>query len=130
MKPSDEFAKDLRRRYKACRWRARFNYFAAYFVLSFAVLGSAVATFSVAASLLPKEVNAVLAALPGVMYLANRQFRFEERSKWWFDKFYIIEGLYRGILREGRSEAEVSRELTSKSQELAARWPGFGPAPS
>jgi hypothetical protein len=130
MATAEGFADDLRQRYEACRWRARLNYCAAYVVLVFAVLGSAIATLSVAANIWPKEINAVLAALPGVMYLANRQFRFEERSRWWFDKFYVIEGLYRGLVRERRDEAEVSKELTLKSQELVARWPGFGAAPS
>jgi hypothetical protein len=51
------------------------------------------------------------------------------RSKWWFEKFYIIEGLYRGIVRERRDEAEVSQELTLQSKALAGRWPGFGEAP-
>jgi hypothetical protein len=125
----EAFADDLKQRYEACRWRGRLNYCAAYVVLVLAVLGSALATFSVAANFWPKELNAVLAALPGVMYLANRQFRFEERSRWWFEKFYAIEGLHRGIVRERRDEAEVSKELTIKSEELAARWPGFGAAP-
>jgi hypothetical protein len=126
----ESFADDLRQRYETCRWRGRVNYCAAYVFLVLAVLSSAVATLSIAADLWEKPVNAILAALPGAMYLANRQFRFEERSKWWFDKFYVIEGLYRGIVREGRDDAEVSRELTLKSKELGARWPVFGEAPS
>lgn len=126
----DSFADDLRQRYEACRWRGQVNYGAAYVFLFLAVSSSAVATLSIAAELWEKPVNAVLAALPGVMYLTNRQFRFEERAKWWFDKFYVIEGLYRGIVREGRDEAQVSKELTLKSKELAARWPGLGDAPS
>ena len=130
MTPDDRFADDLRLRYEACRWRGRVNYCAAYIILLAAVLGSAVATLSVAADLWPKAVRAVLAAVPGVMYLANRQFRFEERAQWWFDKFYMIEGLYRGLVREKRDEAEVSKELTLRSQELSAKWPGFGEAPS
>ena len=77
--------------------------------------GCAAATSSVAVGLWPKAVNAVLAALPGLMYLANRQFRFEERSKWWFEKFYVIEGWYRGLVRERRDEAEISKELTLQS---------------
>jgi hypothetical protein len=123
------FADDLRQRYETCRWHGRANYCAAYLFLILAVCGSAVATFSVAVDMWPKAVNAVLAALPGIMYLANRQFRFEERSRWWFEKFYVIEGLYRGIVRENRTEAEVSKELTLKSRALGARWPGFGEAP-
>ena len=123
------FSEDLQQRYEACRWRGRVNYGAAYLFLILAVSCSAVATLSVAVGWWPKPVNAVLAALPGLMYLANRQFRFEERSKWWFEKFYVIEGLYRGLVRERRDEAEVSKELTLQSKALAARWPGFGSAP-
>ena len=123
------FAEDLKQRYEACRWRGRLNYCAAYLFLILAVSCSAVATLSVAVGLWPKTVNAVLAALPGLMYLANRQFRFEERSKWWFEKFYVIEGLYRGLVRERRDEAEISKELTLQSRTLAARWPSFGEAP-
>lgn len=77
----------------------------------------------------PRAVNAILAAVPGAMYLVNRQFRFEQRSKWWFDKFYVIEGLHRGLVRENRGEAEISKELTLQSKALAGRWPGFGEAP-
>ena len=124
------FAEDIKQRYEACRLRGRLNYCAAYFFLILAVSSSGVATFSVAVGLWPKAVNAVLAALPGFMYLINRQFRFEERSKWWFEKFYVIESLYRGLVREGRDEAEISKELTAQSKALAARWPGFGAAPS
>ena len=124
-----DFAEDLKQRYEACRWHGRVNYCAAYLFLILAVFCSAVATLSVAVGLWPKAVNAVLAALPGVMYLANRQFRFEERSKWWFEKFYGIESLYRGLVREGRDEAEISKELTLQSRTLAARWPGFGEVP-
>src|SRR5271166_4079768 len=109
---TDDFAQDLRQRYEACRLRGRANYFAAYLFLILAVSASAVATLSVAAQLWPKAVNAVLAAMPGVLYLVNRQFRFEERSRWWFEKFYIIEALYRGLVRERKDEAEVSKELT------------------
>ena len=126
----ESFSDDLRKRYEACRWRGRVNYYAAFVFLVLAVLSSAVASLSIATDVWPKTVNAVLAVSPGVMYLVNRQFRFEERSKWWFEKFYVIEGLYRGIVRERRDEAEISRELTFKSKELAVRWPGFGEAPS
>lgn len=127
---TESFADDLKRRYMACRVRGRANYCAAYFVLVLAVASSGLAALSVAAEIWPKAVNAVLAALPGAIYLVNRQFRFEERSRWWFEKFYVIEGLYRGIVREGRSESEISRELTHHSKLLTARWPGFGEAPS
>ena len=72
----ESFADDLRQRYEACRWRGRMNYGAAYVFLVFAVMSSAIAALSIAADVLPTTVNAVLAVLPGVMYLVNRQFRF------------------------------------------------------
>ncbi len=124
-----DFGDDLRRRYEACRFRARVNYFAAYVVLLSAVCGSALATISIAIGLWPKPINAILAAFPGAMYLLNRQFRLEERSRWWFKKFYAIEGLHRGLLRENRTEAEISRPLTEHSAKWAERWPGFGEGP-
>jgi len=43
---------------------------------------------------------------------------------------YVIEGLSRGLIREKRDEAGVSRYITRRSPELAAKWPGFGQAPS
>ena len=124
------FADDLQKRYEACRLRGRVNYTMAYVMFICAVASSAVATLSIAAEYFDKSVNATLAALPGIIYLANRQFRFEERAKWWFDKFYVIESLHRGLLRERRDESEISRELTRQSKELAARWPGFGEVPN
>jgi hypothetical protein len=129
MAMTSDFSEDLKRRYLACRLRGRANYCAAYVLLIGAVSCSALATLSVADEMWPKTVNAILAALPGILYLTNRQFRFEERSKWWFEKFYGIEGLYRGLVREGRDEAEISKALTLQSAALASRWPGFGTAP-
>jgi uncharacterized membrane protein YphA (DoxX/SURF4 family) len=129
MRTVESFADDLRTRYEGCLWRGRANYCAAYLFLVVAVCSSAVATVSVALDLWPRTVNAVLAAVPGAMYLVNRQFRFEQRSKWWFEKFYVIEALYRGIVRENRDEAEISKELTLQSKALAGRWPGFGEPP-
>jgi len=125
----ESFADDLKHRYEACRLKGHLNYYAAYIFLVLAVLCSAVATLSIATDQFSKSVNALLAAFPGVLYLANKQFRFEERSKWWYEKFYVIEGLYRALVFEGKEVAEVSKELTIKSKELAARWPGFGEAP-
>lgn len=124
-----DFGEDLRRRYKSCRLRGRLNYLSAYAVLLLAVCGSGLATISIAVGLWPKPLNAVLAAFPGAMYLLNRQFRFEERSRWWFKKFYAIEALYRGLIRENRSEAEISQKLTEHSTKWADRWPGFGEGP-
>ena len=123
------FAEDLKQRYEACRLRGRANYSAAYLFLMMALSASGLAAFSITADQWPRAVKAVLAALPGALYLVNHQCRFEEKAKWWFEKFYVIEGLYRGIVREERKEADVSQELTLESKKLAERWPGFHEAP-
>lgn len=125
MHKTENFADDLKKRYESCRLYGRLNYYAVYFFLVCAVTSSALATLSIAAELWGKSVNATLAAMPGIIYLVNKQFRFDERSKWWFEKFYAIEGLYRGLVREGKGEAEISKALSLSSKELAARWPGF-----
>jgi hypothetical protein len=125
----EDFGNDLKRRYEACRLRGRANYCAAYGVLLLAISVSALASLSVALELWPKPINAALAAFPGAIYLFNRQFRFDERSKWWFEKFYAIEGLYRALVREKRGEAEISRELTLQSKAFAECWPGFRESP-
>jgi hypothetical protein len=129
MATTSDFAADLKQRYEACRFRGRANYFAHFLFLFLAVSCSGVATVSVAVELWPKAINAVLAGLPAVMYLINRQFHFEAKSKWWFEKYYIIESLFRGVVYERRDEVEISKELTSLSKSLTERWPGFGEPP-
>ena len=128
MTTTSGFAEDLKKRYEGCRWRGRTNYFAHFLFLFLAVSCSGVATVSVAVELWPKAINAVLAGLPAVMYLVNRQFHFEAKSKWWFEKYYLIESLYRGVVYEGRDQAEISKELTSQSKTLGEKWPGFADA--
>ncbi len=129
MNPPETFAEDLKGRYEACRKQGQANYTAAYSLLIVAVLCSALATISIATDLWSKTANAILAAIPGIVFLANKQFRFEERSRWWFRKYYVIEGLHRGLTREGRDEADVSKELTAAAREHAEHWPGFGESP-
>jgi hypothetical protein len=125
MTTKDSFADDLKQRYQGCHRRGRNNYVMAYLVLIGAVATSALATFSVASNLWSKEINAILAAAPGILYLLNRRFRFEDRAKWWWDKYHIIEGLYRALVRENRAEADVSKELSQELKKLEARWPVF-----
>ncbi|QDP02295.1 hypothetical protein [Thalassotalea sp. PS06] len=125
----ESFSEDLKGRYLACRSLGKLNYVLAYLFLILATVSSAAAALSIALGYLSPAGNAALAGLPGILYVANRLFRFEEKSKWWYEKFYVIEGLYRELVREGQNEKTVSEELTVQSRELAKRWPGFGEAP-
>ena len=121
---------DLEARVRGCALRARINYFFAYALLAVAVAASAASAIAVAASAWTKEINAILAALPGIIVLATSTFKFADRADWWWTKHHGLEALCRGLKFEGRNDAEVSREMTSLVKELEAKWPGFGKPPS
>lgn len=118
-------AEDLKYRYNSCRIKGHINYYSAYALLFIAVLSSALATLSISIELFPKPINAILASFSGILYLINKQFKFEERAKWWYSKFYTIESLYRSLVFEDMPAAEVSKSLTQTSKELLEKWPGF-----
>jgi hypothetical protein len=122
--------KDLVERMSGSRSRARTNYFAAYFSLVIAVVASALGTISVAAGGLWPAVNAVLAALPGIITLILVTFRFEARSDWWWQKYHGLDALYRGLRDEKRPNEIISKELSAFLQAHNAKWPSFGEPPS
>ena len=129
----DEFAalqQDLARRMRSCLRKARANYFFAYFLLVAAVASSAAATIAIAASSLPKELNAVLAAFPGIVVLTIGTFKFEARADWWYMKYHGLDALHRALTFEGRTVPEVSRDLSMFIRELEGKWPSFGKPPS
>ena len=121
---------DLATRVRGCAWRARLNYFFANVLLALVVAASATSAIAVAADAWTKEINAVLAALPGIIVLATSTFKFEARAEWWWTKHHALEAFHRGLKFEGRDEASVSRELTTLIKELEGTWPGFGKPPS
>lgn len=126
-----EFADDLAERVSGCVWRARVNYFFAYAMLAVAVAASAASSLAVAADIAwPKEAKAILAALPGILALAAGTFKLEKRADWWWTKHHELDALQRGLKVEGRSEADVSRDLSRLIRELELKWPGFGGTPS
>jgi hypothetical protein len=123
-------ADDLSARVAGCVWRARVNYFVAYALLAVAVGASATSAIAVASDAWTKEVNAILASLPGIIVLATSTFRFEARADWWWSKHHAIDALHRGLTFEGKSDSEVSRELTAFLREHETKWPSFGKPPS
>ena len=114
---------------RGCAQKAKANYFAAYALITIAVASSTAATIAVAAGALTKELNAVLAALPGIIVLATTTFKFEARSDWWWAKHQTLEALYRGLKYEERVEKEVSQEMTAFLKKHEEKWPSFGKAP-
>lgn len=74
-------------------------------------------------------INAVLADLPGIIILATSTFKFEGRADWWWTKHHGLDALYRGLIFEEQSEADVSREMTALIKELEGKWPSFGKPP-
>lgn len=128
--PAISLREDLATRMNGCLRKARANYFFAYFLLVAAVASSIVATVGVASATLPKELGALLAAVPGAVVLTVGTFKFEARADWWYSKYHGIDALYRALVFEDKPFAEVSKELTAFIRELEARWPSFGKAPS
>ena len=123
-------AEDIELRIRGCVWRARVNYFFAYALLALAVAASAASAIAVASGAWTKEINAVLAALPGIILLATSTFKFESRADWWWTKHHGLEALCRALRFEGKSEGDASREMTALIKELEGRWPSFGKPPS
>lgn len=122
---------DLAKRVGGCARVARANYYFAYGLLIIAVVASATASIAAASGQwLSNELTAVLAALPGVIVLATSTFKFDSRAEWWWSKHHRLDALYRGLAYEGRTDTEVSRELSDVVKELETKWPAFGKPPS
>lgn len=129
MKPLQE---ELAERKESCVCKARGNYFVAYVLLIAGVVASAVTTILVASDncFLSSEMTAALAALPGIIILAMNTFKFEGRADWWWTKHHGLDALLRGLLYEQRSEAEVSKDLSTFISSIEEKWPSFGKPPS
>ena len=117
---------DLLRRVSGCRRKALTNYYAEYVFLAISVVASAAATISVAAGGLTKEINAILAAIPGIVLLITSTFRFESRSDWWWKKYEVLESLYRELKFEGATEEQVSKKVSAFAKEFGDTWVRFG----
>jgi hypothetical protein len=125
----EKLADDLRERMAECRARAQRDYYAAYIVLSIALGASIVTSVSVAAEWLPKGVTATLAALPAVAVGLTAVFKFEARSDWRWAMHHKLDALRRALLYEGRSESDVSREMSEFFAKHKETWPTFGRLP-
>ena len=116
---------DLTARIKASEFRGKGNDFAAFIFVALGVSASAATTISVAAGALTPEINATLAALPGIVVMVLKTFKFDQRGKWWWEK-------YHGLLKiEARLQSDDSNSLEIKQQRAEflekhyKKWPGF-----
>lgn len=94
------------------------------YIVSF--IASAVATVFVAAGAGPKELVAVLAAIPAIVTLALSIFKPDGRSQWWAAKYGKLDDLVRAIKYEKMSESDASKALTSFLETHEPKYPGLG----
>ena len=88
------------------------------YIVSF--IASAVATVFVAAGAGPKELVAVLAAIPAIVTLALSIFKPDGRSQWWAAKYGKLDDLVRAIKYEKMS---VSKHICCQRNVHALRSP-------
>jgi hypothetical protein len=68
-----------------CRRHARPNYFAAYTLFVLALGGTVAATF-VSASESPPWLRAFVTAIPGVVVLIHGTLKFQQKSRWYWNR--------------------------------------------
>jgi len=124
-----QLAQDLGSRANKSRASARNNYFMAYATLAIGTSSSAAATILAAGSGCP-GLTAILAAIPGIIVLANNTFKFEPRAEWWYSMEHKTNALQRSLLYEGANAKDVSRMLSETIDEMEKSWPGFGTPPA
>ena len=119
------FADELSSRIAGSESKARGNYHVAYFFIIIGVVASSAATISVAASVLSPVINATFATLPGIVVMVLNTFKFEARSKWWWQKnFYLLE-LQAELKMDGSNESEIKKKMAKFLLEHSKDWPGF-----
>ena len=111
-----------------CRRLARRNYLAAYTLFVLALASTVAATF-VSASTSPPWLRALVTAIPGVVVLVHGTLKFQQKSRWYWNRVRKFEALVRKVKFESGSLAEVSREFSAISQKLEDDWPTFEPLP-
>jgi hypothetical protein len=120
----DVVATDLARRIEASEAMGKRNSSAAYGFIAIGVFASAAATISVAAGTLTPAMNAVLAALPGIVVTVLNTFKFEQQSKWWWKKNLMLTKIKAGLQRDGSNATEVEQQATAFLLKHQEDWPG------
>jgi hypothetical protein len=95
-----------------------------------AVLSSAAATIVAAADLFPKEVVAVIAAIPGIISLTLNTYKPDARSQWWWAKWHKFDQLIRDLRYGGKIEKDANKEWNEFIKAHETKYPGWGNPPS
>jgi hypothetical protein len=125
-----ELEKDLSERMRACRSVAKRNDAIDSTLFLVGVVASAVATIAVGTGSLTKEINATLAAISGIITTVLRTFRFEDRARWWWTKYYKFHQMVNALRHEGAAEKDISQEMSKFLIQHEKEWPSFGKPPS
>jgi hypothetical protein len=129
----EECKQDLDTRIKGSAAGGNINKMFANVFVAIGVCASAITTISVAAGTLTPFMNAVLAALPGIVVMVLKTFKFEQRSRWWWEKYHGVLDIKAGLLPDGSNEREINRQLAKFLTEHHKKWTdldlGFGNPP-
>jgi len=87
------------------------------------IIASALATTDNAQPWLPAPWPALLAALPGVVLLVERQFAYRMRSAWHEEFKTRLRALERAVAYERIQEPEISRQLSALELEMNRKYP-------
>ena len=73
-----------------------------------------------------KVVKAAIIALPGVLLLLNRTFKFEQRADWYWRKCSIAKRFSRQLRDDSAAVvATVSSKYGEASEKHELKWPGL-----
>lgn len=78
-----------------------------------------------------KAILTVLTAVPATVLLVNNTIRFEERTKWFWNKTRKTEKLLRELKYSPATDAaRISTAFSTLSEELENQWPALGTSPA
>lgn len=87
------------------------------------IIASALATADKAQPWLPAPWPTLLAALPGVVLLIERQFAYRKRSAWHEEFKTRLRALERALAYEKIEEPEISRQLNALELKMNGKYP-------
>ena len=125
-----ELEEDLSERRSGSRAQAKRNARLANILLLTAIAGSALATASIWSNYFSREVAALLAAVPGIAVAILTANKFDARSQWWWGKYQKLDDLRRALRHEGKSEQEVSQDMSAFLKSYHDKYPGLGSPPT
>jgi hypothetical protein len=115
---------DLAGRIAASKTRGKRSQFEAYVFITIGVAASAAATISVAAEANTPTINATLTAIPGIVVMVLKTFKFEQQSKWWWEKYHGLLKIQAEQKPDGSNTIEIERQVAAFLSKHYEKWPG------